>query len=218
MRGKKLLDTVRKADCPEVGCAAITRDADKAQFAVAEFRRAERLIDTDALRMLVEAVGADLRELASACAQLIADTTGKITADQVERYYGGRVETTSFAVADAAIAGNTGQALALARHAMATGVSPVVLVAALASKLRILAKVGGARRRGVDPVKDLGLAPFAVTRAKKEIARWDGNRLGAAIRAVAQADAGVKGAVRDPRYAVEKAILAVCFAAAGTKP
>ena len=35
----------------------------------------------------------------------------------VEKYYGGRVETNAFAVADAAIAGKTGDALILLRHA-----------------------------------------------------------------------------------------------------
>ncbi|MDR3201560.1 MAG: hypothetical protein LBT54_00200, partial [Bifidobacteriaceae bacterium] len=167
VRGKKLLEAVRKAKFPEVGCAAVTRDGDKSQFALGEFRRAERRIEADALRALVEAVGADLRELAAACAQLAGDTVGAVTRRDVDRYYGGRVEATGFKVADAAVAGDTAGALTLARHALATGMDPVPLVAALAAKLRTMAKVGGARRRGLDPVKDLGLAQWQVERARR---------------------------------------------------
>jgi DNA polymerase-3 subunit delta len=62
----------------------------------------------------------------------------------VERYYGGRVETSAFTVADTAIAGRYGDALVALRHALASGADPVPLVAAIASKLRTMARVAGA--------------------------------------------------------------------------
>src|SRR3712207_6529209 len=135
-RGKKLLDAVRSAGAPVVACEPIKKDADKAAFVTAELRRAGRRADAGGVRALVEAVGADLRELAAACSQLAADTTGVIGADLVARYYGGRIEATGFRVADAAIAGETGQAVALLRHALATGGDPVPVVAARAGELR----------------------------------------------------------------------------------
>lgn len=213
-RGKKLLEAVRTAGARVVVCEPIKKDADKVAFAAAELRRAERRADAAALRALVEAVGADLRELASACAQLVADTSGVIGAEVVARYYGGRIEATGFRVADAAVAGQTGQAVALLRHALATGADPVPLVAALAAKLRVLAKVAATRGRGAAAVRDLGLAPWQVDRALKDLARWTPEALAAAITAVAQADAEVKGAGRDPVFAVERAVLRVASAAA----
>ena len=146
-RGKKLLDAVRSSGAPVVVCEPIKKDADKVAFVTAELRRAGRRGDAAGVRALVEAVGADLRELAAACAQLAADTSGVIGAEVVARYYGGRIEATGFRVADAAIAGETGQAVALLRHALATGADPVPLVAALAAKLRVLAKVAASRGR-----------------------------------------------------------------------
>ncbi len=214
-RGKKLLDAVRATRAPVVACDPIKKDADKVAFASAELRRAGRRADAAGVRALVEAVGADLRELAAACAQLAADTTGPIGADVVARYYGGRIEATGFRVADAAIAGDTGQAVALLRHALATGADPVPLVAALAAKLRVLAKVAATRGRGAGAVRDLGLAPWQVDRARKDLARWTPEGLAAAITAVAQADAEVKGAGRDPVFAVERAVLRVASAAGG---
>lgn len=211
-RGKKLLDALRTQQVPTVGCDAVKSDADKAAFVTAELRRAGRRPDGQAVRALVDAVGSDLRELAAACSQLAADTTGVIGPDVVERYYGGRIEATGFRVADAAIAGDAGQAVALLRHALATGVDPVPVVAALAMKLRTIAKVAAVRSRGSAAVRELGLAPWQVDRATADLRRWTPEGLAAAIGAVAQADAEVKGEGRDPEFAVERAVLRVAAA------
>lgn len=213
-RGRKAADAVRaSAGALVVAADAIKRDADKTAFVTDELRRAGRRADPAAVRALVEACGNDLRELASACSQLVADTTGTVTAEVVARYYGGRVEATGFRVADAAVAGRAGEAVALLRHALATGSDPVPLVAALAAKLRTLVKVGAARGQGLDPVRDLGLASWQVDRARRELAGWTPEALATAIRAVAQADAEVKGAGRDPVFAVERAVLTIAEAA-----
>ncbi|MEV7972239.1 DNA polymerase III subunit delta [Cellulomonas sp. NPDC089187] len=212
-RGKKLLDTVKQAGCPVVSCEAMKRDADKATFVTQELRRAGRRMDARAVRALVDAVGSDLRELASACTQLISDTTGVIGVEVVERYYGGRIEATGFRVADAAVAGSSGEAVALLRHALATGVDPVPLVAALAARVRTLAKVSAVRGRGSAAEKDLGLAPWQIDRSRKELAHWSPEGLADAITAIAQADAEVKGASRDPQFAVERAVLRISRAA-----
>lgn len=212
VRGKKALEAVRAAGAAVVRCDPIKRDADKTAFVVQEVRRAGRKIDPAAVRALVEACGSDLRELAAACQQLAADTTGVIDADVVGRYYGGRVEATGFRVADAAVEGDAGRAVALLRHALSTGTDPVPLVAALAAKLRTLAKVAASRGRGLDPVRDLGLASWQVDRARRELAGWTPEAMAAAITAVARADAEVKGAGRDPVFAVERAVIAVATA------
>ena len=71
------------------------------------------------------------RALAAAVTQLISDGQGgPITVDQVRRYFGGRAEVTSFAVADAALAGRTGAAMEQLRWALATGVAPVLITSA----------------------------------------------------------------------------------------
>src|SRR5690606_11371324 len=98
---------------------------------VGELRAAGRRAHPEAVRALVEAVGSDLRELAAACAQLVADTEGTIDEAMVTRYHGGRVEASGFRVADAALAGRAGEAVTLLRHALDTGADPVPLVAAL---------------------------------------------------------------------------------------
>jgi DNA polymerase-3 subunit delta len=51
-----------------------------------------------------------------------------------------------------------------------------------------------------------------VDRALRELRGWTPEGLAAAISAVAQADADVKGEGRDPHYAVERAVLAIAAA------
>jgi len=213
VRGKKLLDAVKAGGHPTVACDAVKKDAEKTAFVTDELRRAGRRADAGGVRALVEAVGSDLRELAAAVAQLVADTTGAIGAQVVEQYYGGRIEATGFRVADAAVEGKVGDAVALLRHALATGVDPVPLVAALAVKLRTLAKVAAMRGRSGLGAADLGLAPWQVERAQRDLKRWTPETLAFAIDAVAQADAEVKGLSRDPQFAVERAVLRVATAA-----
>ena len=122
-------------------CPAIKSDRDKSDFAAKEFARARRKHQREGVRALVEAVGKDLRELASACSQLVADTEGVIDG-RSDTYHGGKVEATGFRVADAAVAGQAGEALRLLRHAIAAGLDPVPIVAVLASQVRQLVKVG----------------------------------------------------------------------------
>jgi DNA polymerase-3 subunit delta len=209
-KGKKVLDTLKKAKALVLEAPAIKSDRDKADFVSNEFRRARRKAAPDAVQALVEAVGKDVRELASACQQLVDDTTGVIDADVVERYHGGRVEATGFKVADAAVAGQTGEALRLLRHAVNVGVDPVPIVAVLAQQLRQLARVGGAGRgRSADLARELGMAPWQVDKARRSLQGWGGDALGRSIQAVAAADFEVKGGGRDPVYAVEKAVLTI---------
>lgn len=210
VRGKKALDALKKAGARVIDAPAIKSDRDKSAFVTHEFRSAGRKVAPDAVRALLEAVGKDLRELASACKQLVDDTEGMVTVEVVHRYYGGKVEATGFRVADAAVSGNLPEALRLARHALASGLDPVPIVAVLASQLRQIARVATAGRGPSGQLaKQLGMAPWQVDRARRDAQGWDGDRLGRAIQAVAAADFDVKGGGRDPVYALECAIMTI---------
>lgn len=216
-RGKKLLDAVAASPYPVVTIPAVKSARDKADLLVAEARRAGRRIEPDAVGALVDAMGSDLRELLGALSQLVADTDGPITAAAVHTYYAGRFEATGFTVADAAAAGNVAKAVTALRHAIATGTDPVPIVAALAMKIRQLARVAASGGRNLSP-RDLGMAPWQAERARRELAGWSDDALAYAIQAVAKADADVKGGARDQVHAVERAVLAICNARHGRIP
>jgi len=212
-RGKRAVDALVRQKARVVECPAIKTDRDKTDFVANEFRREGRKATPEAVRALVEALGRDTRELASAIAQLVADTEGVVDDRVVELYHGGKVEATGFRVADAAVAGQTGEALRLLRHAIATGVDPVPIVAVLASSLRQLVKVGSAGRGSSQQLaKQLGLAPWQVDKARRQLSHWTADGLGRAIQAAAAADVEVKGGGRDPVFAVERAILSITAA------
>ncbi len=218
-RGKKVLDTLRKAGARVIEAKAVKTEADKHAFVKHEFREARRRITDEAVGALVLAVGKDLRELAGACAQLVRDVEGMVEPEDVTTYYGEKVETTGFKVAEAALAGDEATALRLLRHAMIGGLDPVPIVAVLAMQLRQVGKVAAAGRGSSGQLaRDLSMAPWQVDQARRVAQGWDGVRLGRAIEAVARADVDVKGglrteaSVRSPEYAVERAVLEVCRA------
>jgi DNA polymerase-3 subunit delta len=214
VKGKALLDAARKGGARVVECKAVKWESEKVSFVQAEFSRAHRRISHDAAGALVDALGSDLRELANACSQLVADTEGAVDRAVVERYHAGRVEVSGFKVADAAVEGRHDEALRLLRHALATGTDPVPINAAFASGLRNIARVGGAPRtvRPEDVARDLGIAPFQVRKAKGQMVGWTGEGIADAIAAVAVADEQIKGAGTDPVFALEQAIGAIVTA------
>lgn len=213
-KGKALLAAVRKAKPVEFLCEAIKKESEKVDFVRAELAARGRKISLDAARALVDAVGGDIRELASACSQLAADTVGEITSEVVDRYHGGRVEATGFKVADAAIDGRVGDALATLRHALATGTDPVLITSALASGVRTLAKVGSASRstRSAELAGQLGLAPWQIDKARRQLSGWTGTAITIAIKAIARADGAVKGGESDPIHALERAVMTIARA------
>ena len=202
-KGKPLLDAVRKHKPNVVDCPKLTKPGDRVGFVKSEFRRSKRSVTDEAARALSDAIGSDLRELAAAVSQLAADTEGTVDEAVVARYYQGRAEVSGFTIADLAIEGRRYEALEQLRFALDTGVAPVLIVSALATGLRRLGKVaaagGGAR--------DLGLPPWQVDKLRKQARSWNPGRLATAMRAVAEADAAVKGAGADPGYALEKLVL-----------
>jgi len=208
VRGKKLLDAIRGGlgGGIEVVCTELKKDADKLDFAAAEFSTVNRRVTASALRALVSAFSDDLAELASACQQLLEDSSEEITEVTVEKYYSGRIETNAFRVADAAIAGRHGEALVLLRHALSSGADPVPMVAAFASKLRTMAKLSGARGSSIQLAQQFGLAPWQVDRAKRDLQGWSEVGLGRSIQLIAETDAQVKGAGRDPVFALERMV------------
>lgn len=211
VKGKGLLDKVKKAKAEVIDCAQ-PKPRDLPGFVANEARRAKGRISPEATQQLIDAVGFDLRALAGAVDQLVADAEGReIGPDVVRRYFGGRAEVTSFAVTDKALAGRTVEALEQLRWALSTGVAPVLVTSALAGGLRGLGKLA-ANRSGMndnDLARDIGVPPWKIKTMRQQLRGWDQGSLALAIRAVAQADADVKGASDNAEFALERCILTV---------
>ena len=216
-KGKGLLDKVKAAGATVVDCPPI-KTWELPQFVSAEVKQLGTTIEPGAAQVLVDAVGHDLRALAAAVRQLAADSEGgRLSADQVRRYFGGRAEVTSFAVADAALAGRTGLAMEQLRWALSTGVAPVLVTSALAAGVRGLGKLvtAGGGQREADLAREVGVPPWKLKSMRAQARGWDTSGLAHALQAVALADAEVKGAADDAAFALERMVLTVSRARRG---
>ncbi len=209
VKGKALLDAIKKIKPEIILCDPIKKEAEKEEFVRNLFLDLKRKATPGAVSALVGALGNDLRELQSAISQIAADAPAGIIDELIiDKFHQGRVETTGFDVADATIDGNLSGALIALRSALETGTDPVMITSAIASSLRSLAKVSGVNRgvKSFELAGQLGMAPWQIDKARRQLNRWSPAQLADAVGAIAQADAEVKGAASDPIYALEKAL------------
>ena len=213
-KGKALLARLTGSGAQLAQYPKITRIGDRMTFIREEFRAEGRRIDDGGLRALIDALGSDLREIASACAQLAADTTGLIDQTTVARYYRGRAEASGFAVADRAVEGRLAEALEYLRWALAVGVSPVLITSALAQGVRLIGRVGAASRSqpAAALAAELGAPPWRIDKVRRQLRGWTPDGITRALTAVAEADALVKGEGANPGYALEVAVRTIVAA------
>ncbi|MDR6323059.1 DNA polymerase III subunit delta [Actinoplanes couchii] len=212
-KGKAFADGLRAAGATVVPVMKLKKDAERTAFVRNEFRRHGARCDESAASALLQAVGNDLREIAAACSQLLADTDGKITEAVVARYYKGRAEVTGFAVADAAMVGDLPGALEALRWALHVGVDPVPIADALADGVRTVARVASAGRGNpYQLASTLGMPAWKIEKAQARSRGWTPEGLVDAMRAAADCNAAVKGGAEDRGYALEQTIFAIATA------
>jgi DNA polymerase-3 subunit delta len=212
-KGKALVDGLREAGATVVSAGKLTRAKERVDFVRDEIRRLGGKASEEAAEALIAAVGNDLRELAAACSQLVADTGGRIDPATVARYYRGRAAVSGFNVADAAMVGDLAGALEALRWALQIGVDPVPIADALADGVRTVARVASAGRgSSYQLASSLGLPPWKIERAQKQSRGWSAERLAEATKVTAECNAAVKGGSDDRGYALEQAVFALVAA------
>jgi DNA polymerase-3 subunit delta len=211
-KGSGLLTKLRKlGTVTEVKSAPLTT-REFPGFVVNELRSRQVRIAPDAADFLIQAVGQDLRSLSAAAGQLANDFEGQpLTVEMVKKYFGGRAEAKSFAVADHTLYGQAAKALEELRWALDRGTAPVLVTSAMAGGLRSLAKFMTAPRgmRNNDLMREVGVPGWKIDTLRRQSHGWDVDGVGRAIRTVARADADIKGQASDASYALEKMVLDV---------
>lgn len=205
-RAKALADQLKKLGAEVHPCAKIVKAADRADFVRKEFRTHKVKVTDDTVTAVVDAVGSDIRELAAACSQLVADTAGEVNAAAVRRYHSGKAEVKGFDIADKAVTGDVAGAAEALRWAMLSGEPQVVLADALAEAVHTIARVGPLSGDPYRLAGDLGMPPWRVQKAQKQARRWSRASVAEAIRVVAALNADVKGAAANADYALESAV------------
>lgn len=220
VKGKALLESIKKTKPELISCEPLKKESDKEEFVKNLFMDLGRKASSAAINALVNAAGADLRELSAAVSQLATDSpAGVIELSHVDRYHQGRIETTGFDVADQVMTGDVAQSLITLRHAITTGTDPVMITSAIASSLRGIAKVSGVNRgqKSFELAGELGMAPWQIDKARRQLNGWNASTLSNAVAAIAKCDAQVKGGASDPIYALERAIITICACRMGQR-
>ncbi|MBB2771400.1 MULTISPECIES: DNA polymerase III subunit delta [Mycolicibacterium] len=205
-RAKALADQLKKLGAEVHPCAKIAKVADRADFVRREFRSHKVKVTDDTVTAVLDAVGSDIRELAAACSQLVADTAGEVTAVAVRRYHSGKAEVKGFDIADKAVTGDVAGAAEALRWAMLSGEPQVVLADALAEAVHTIARVAPLSGDPYRLAGELGMPPWRVQKAQKQARRWSRASVAEAMRLVAALNADVKGAAADADYALESAV------------
>lgn len=219
IKGKNLMDHLRKAGAEQVDCAAPKRRDDTLAFLNREFSTHKRAITPAALAVLQDSIGGDLSMLAAAISQLCSDVEANpIDVDEVSAYFSGVAEVSSFSIADSVWDRRSVDALRSLRYAMQNGDDGGAVVA-LAMGLRALVRVAsyGPGVAEATVAKEAGVPPWKVKTLRRQWAQWSGDqrRLAAAAVALAEADAAMKGGVGDggaldpeqKRYALEQLVV-----------
>ncbi len=211
-KGSGVLTKLRRLSGVSESKSGELKPSEFAGFVAAEVRRHGSTIDQEASQFLVQAIGHDLRSLSAAASQLTNDFHGQtLTVERVKQYFGGRAEAKSFAVADAAFSGKRQVALEELRWALDGGTAAVLVTSAFAGGARGLARYQGAMRgmREADLAREVGVPPWKLRSIRDQSRGWSDAGLSRVIRAVARADADIKGAASDPSYTLERLVLTV---------
>ncbi len=202
-KGKALLDHIRKAGAVEVACPALKRRRDVIGFLGQELRRESRRARPEALEALLDAVGMDLQLLVGAIRQLVRDVeTDPLDIDDVHRYFGGVADVSGFAISDAVWERRTVDALADLRWAAESGdrgrLGPAT-VGAMTTGLRGLVRYAGASKAQPEAAlaAAAGVPPWKLRSLQAQLRRWRPEQIVAATKRLAQADAAVKGGLRE---------------------
>lgn len=213
-RAKALADQLKKLDAEVHVCAKISKPRELADFVKKEFRDLKVKVSDDTVTAMLDAVGSDVRELAAACSQLVADTGGTVDAATVRRYHAGKAEVKGFDIADRAVVGDVPGAAEALRWAMLSGEPHVVLADALAEAVHAIARIGPLSGDPYRLASEVGMPPWRIEKTQKQARRWSRDSVAEALRVVAALNADVKGAAANADYALEAAVRRVAELAA----
>jgi len=179
-------------------------DAKWAAHVAAEFQRHNRAAGKDAVQAILAHAGLDVGGIAEKVAQVCATApAGQITAEHVDAVVVGHGNRGAFAVADAMCDRDAAEALGLLRGVLDGGDDPVMVLGALAYRLRSIVAVAA----GIDgKAVGLNISPGQARRLQTVRRNFGPGELTRAYRLLAEADVEIKSGVLPPDLVIERAV------------
>ena len=192
-----------------------------AEFTQQEFRAHGKTVDQETIALLVDAVGADPRALASAVAQLASDVEAThIGLGEASRYYSGHVEVKGYEIADAVVRRDSAAALEALRFALNEGGTAAGLMTTTALTTTMLrmavAKSAPGGSGGVAEVAAaLKIPDWMARNTVNQARRWSSDAIADAIGQLSELTVLLKGGYEggvplgedQKAYILEKAII-----------
>jgi DNA polymerase-3 subunit delta len=201
--GQAALKELKKQAQTTIECAPLKKGRALSDFVTTEFKRHKRRITSDALTLLIEAVGTDLADLSSAAHQLTSDSqSDPIDADVVGQYFRGVAELSGYQVADAVMLGRPADVLHRLRQAQIASdgarTGPAI-VAAVAGSVRQLIALSACPpgMSEAEIAREIKVPPWKVRTLRSQLRRWKPAQLASAVTLLADLDARVKGGLRE---------------------
>ena len=225
VKGKRLLEIIRKAGAVEANCGELKK-ADLEAALVAEFRKHGRKVTSDAVAALQEAVGSDLAELLAAVSQLSSDIeSDMIDAADVAQYYEGINEVAGYQLSDAMWNATPIELLqklswSLERDPGSGVVAAMSIASGLRSLIRYASAPAGLSEN--EMAAHVGCPVWKLRYLRTQKAKWNPDQLAQAAHLLVLADRASKGTVYDPhipggrsleniqvRYHLEQSLIAI---------
>ena len=164
----------------------------EAEWVIGRARAMGHTITREAASALIDAVGVDLRELASALDQLAVASADAIDVTAVHEQFSG-LEPEVWSFVDAVLDRDPSAPMKL-RALLERGENAIGLVATIANQLRLVAYVRGAERKPAAALaRELGVKEGKVRRAMRQARNFTPADLTRAYRLLAEADMALKG-------------------------
>lgn len=203
LKGRSMIKRLEQAGAFIMRVPDLKKDEAKLNFVYELFERNKRHIAPEAAQRLVTVLGNRTAELAALCAQLCFDFDDEpIGLKLVDRYLTGNPQITGYFIADQAVSQNFSQAIASTRSALLQGVDAIAIIAALAAKIRGIAKVIAIKNGSISQA-EAKMNSWAIKFTMRQAAGWDSAGIASCLQALAWADEQCKGGGADQHYALE---------------
>lgn len=187
-----------------------------AELVADEFARHDREVERDAVVAVLDHAGTDVATVAEKVRQAAAAAAGqRVTAEDVEAVVVGHGSRGSFAVADAMCDRKPAEAVKLLRGALESGDDPVMILGALAYRVRSLVAVAGQ----LDPkAVGLRLSDGQARRLQGVRRNFGPGELTRAHRLLADADVALKSGELPAAFVLERAVAEIATRTPGRQP
>jgi DNA polymerase-3 subunit delta len=204
-KGRRILNTLLKyaLDVQTIDVNPLKNNKEKEVYVNRFFIKNNKKVDPKGISRLVEAFSSNFDEMMSIAAQIAKDNEKDvITHETIKHYLRGRFESSAFDIAEEVVKKNTNKAIYIARMSLNQGTEPLLIEAAIATKIRQLCTTA----RG----DTQGMQPWIRKKNIEHLRSWNSKEISRATKILAETDQKLKSYGINKKAIIERCIIEVC--------